>query len=178
MKGTKLFSPGLVSFSLDPSVQALVIDKVLPARTAQEIAKLPLKSQHPFAVRVICESMPESAAERLVATYNCGDTTAAVKHHILENPGLALTYCAAKRKIDPKPAQNSISSQLAKEKQLHGYIRLLFKVTNDLETLWAEMDVSEQVRASLDKALKRLSRLQMLESVLAPGQKKGEHHAN
>lgn len=179
---------------LDPTVQALVMDKVLPARTAQEIAKLPLKFQHSFAVKVISESMPKSAVEHLVAAYNRGDTTAAVKRHILESPKQALPYCAPKKETGPKLDQSLGSSRLAKEKQLHSYIRLLFKVTNDLEALWAEMTIPEHVRDSFDKALERLCRLQRLESILAPGQalnesyvdpqgfapgqKKGDHYAN
>ncbi|HHY09425.1 MAG TPA: hypothetical protein GX528_02535 [Firmicutes bacterium] len=162
---------------LDPTVQALVMDKVLPARTAQEIAKLPLKFQHSFAVKVISESMPKSAVEHLVAAYNRGDTTAAVKRHILESPKQALPYCAAK-KAGSKPEQSLGSSRLAKEKQLYSYIRLLFKVTNDLEALWAEMTIPEHVRDSFGKALERLCRLQKLESILAPGQALNESYVD
>ncbi len=183
----------LLAERLDPSVQALVMEKVLPARTAQEIAKLPLRSQHSFAVKAVSEGMPKSAVEHLVAVYNRADTTAAMKRHILENPRQALPSCVPKKKCSEQDP--ALVSHLAKEKQLHSLIRLLFKVTNDLESLWTEAFISEHVRDSLGKALERLHRLQKLEPILAPGQtgpdgncidpgnfapgqKEGEHYAN
>ena len=42
----------LLAERLAPSVQSMVMEKLLPARTAQEIAKLPPQAQHSFAVRV------------------------------------------------------------------------------------------------------------------------------
>lgn len=183
----------LLAERLDPSVQALIMEKVLSARTAQEIAKLPRKSQHSFAVKVISENMPKSAVEHLVAVYNRADTTAAMKQHILENPRQALPSCVSKKKCSEQDP--ALVSHLAKEKQLHSLIRLLFKVTNDLEGLWTEVFISEHVRDALGKALERLHRLQKLKPILAPGQtgldgncidpgnfapgqKEGEHYAN
>lgn len=167
----------LLADRLSPSVQAMVMEKTLPARTAQEIAKLPPESQHSFATRVVAESMPKSAVEHLVATYNRADTTATEKRHILESPRQALPFCAPKRKqtVDENPGPD----ELARHRHLLGCIRLLFKLTAELETLWAEAPIPKQIEVSFQDALERLICLQTPLPPFALGQiTKGEYHAN
>lgn len=167
----------LLAERLDPSVQTMVMDKILSARTAQEIAKLPPQSQHSFATRVVSESMPKSAVEHLVATYNRADTTLAVKRQILESPRQALPYCTPKKQV--RPLVTLDQDVMVQNKRLHNCIRLLFKLTSELESLWGEVPIPEAIRNALHQALERLNYLENLEFTFAPGQKQeGEYYAN
>lgn len=166
----------LLAERLNPSVQKMIMEKIIPARSAQEIAKLPPEVQHAFATRVVSESLPKSAIESLVTAYNRVDTTAAVKRQILESPKQTLPYCLPKRKKTKDPTHE----QLEQTKRLHSIINLLLKLTSDLEELWTEIPIiPEQMELALQKALERLLYLQKPLHSFAPGQvTKGEHHAN
>ncbi len=164
----------LLAERLSTSVQKMVIEKLLPARTAQEIAKLPPETQHSFATRVVSEAMPKSAVEHLVATYNHSDTTAAVKRQILENPRQTLLYCVPK-----KSSKSDVTEEASQTKHLHNCIRLLLNLTSELESLWTSIPITDHIWLGFLNALQRLSDLSGPNSTFAPGQElKGDYHAN
>jgi ParB-like chromosome segregation protein Spo0J len=86
---------------LDINVYEMVKSGLLEPRSAQEIARLPVKTQFAFAEIAIREGLPKSVVESLVAGYNdesCPDT---VKAQILSDPRAAL-----RRMMDRRRAVN------------------------------------------------------------------------
>lgn len=168
----------MIAERLNFSVQKMVIEKQLSARTAQEIAKLPPNSQYDFATRVIAESLPKSTVERLVATYNHADTTLTVKEQILTSPKDSLVYCLPRSK--KMPELNFKQEQLKRKRDLYKCLDVLLRLTTELETLWDDTTlITEPVKASLQEATARLLYLQAPLTLLAPGQTtEGEYYAN
>jgi len=83
---------------LDGNVYGMVISGLLDARSAQEIARLPVQTQFAFAEMAIREGLPKSAIEPLVSGYrdeSCPDT---VKAQVFIDPRGALARMADKRR--------------------------------------------------------------------------------
>ncbi len=162
---------------LTDSVRAMVADKLLCTRTAQEIAKLPPKLQSEFATRVVSESLPKSSVERLVTTYNKLETSDSLKKQIVIDPKNAIPHC--KKILQPKQAERKGDPSLVIEKRLLSCLQVLTDVTKELEQIWATVQITTEVYGRLEQVIATLSHLHMPIHSFAPGQTmKGEHHAN
>jgi ParB/RepB/Spo0J family partition protein len=159
---------------LEDSVLQLVSRGQICGRTAQEIAKLPPRIQHKFAVKVIDATLPKSLVEKLVATYNCSDTSNSFKEHILNEPKDAIRRIGSKvkqiRKVPRKP--NFSSPQI----RLHSGLRLLIELLAELEELFCQMESAElkslgSILEAVPHSMMRFMRVSMgpIEA-FAPGQ--------
>ena len=75
---------------LDPAVKELVAQGLLCPHSAQEIARLPMESQHGFSVRAVKEGLPKSSIEALAAAFNAPACPDEIKGQILSAPRLAM----------------------------------------------------------------------------------------
>jgi ParB-like chromosome segregation protein Spo0J len=85
---------------LDRSVQEMLTRDLLDARSAQEIARLPVGVQHDFAMKVVQEGLPKSSVEKLVSMYNTKSCPAEVQGQIANDPRMALARTDDRRVIN------------------------------------------------------------------------------
>jgi ParB-like chromosome segregation protein Spo0J len=83
---------------LDINVYEMVKSGLLEARSAEEIARLPIEDQFVFAEIAVREGLPKSAIEPLVCAYNDERCPDEVKAQIFEDPRQALKRLADKRR--------------------------------------------------------------------------------
>jgi len=91
---------------LDNGVREMLARRLLDARSAQEIARLPEGVQHEFADRAVRDGLPKTSIEALVAGYNADGCPDAVKSQIVSDPRAALARMTDGRRAveDAKPA--------------------------------------------------------------------------
>ena len=83
---------------LDTNVYEMVKGGLLEARSAEEIARLPLEDQFVFAETAVREGLPKSAIGPLVCAYNDESCPDEVKAQIFEDPRGALKRLTDKRR--------------------------------------------------------------------------------
>jgi ParB-like chromosome segregation protein Spo0J len=83
---------------LDSGVREMLERGMLDARSAQEVARLPIGKQHGFALKVVRDGMPKSAVEELVASYNDKHCPEAAREQILRDPQAALPHAKGRRR--------------------------------------------------------------------------------
>jgi ParB-like chromosome segregation protein Spo0J len=83
---------------LDANVYEMVRRGMLDPRSAQEVARLPADTQFAFAEKAVCEGLPKSVIEALVAGYNDAGCPGEVRGQILSDPQAALKRMTDKRR--------------------------------------------------------------------------------
>jgi ParB-like chromosome segregation protein Spo0J len=75
-----------LSLRLSENVKWMVKDRVICARTAEEIAKLPEEVQVTFASNVVRDGLSKSSAGQLVSLYMRSESNSALRDAILDSP--------------------------------------------------------------------------------------------
>ena len=139
---------------LDINVYEMVKCGLLEARSAEEIARLPIGDQFAFADMAVREGLPKSAIEPLVCAYNDERCPDEVKAQIFEDPREAL-----KRLADKRRAVNAgRREQRDVPDIIDGYIKSM-----KFQTIALGRTLSD---ISQDKALQHVGALKELESIL------------
>lgn len=124
---------------LDESVLNLVAAKKICCHTAQEIARLPQDVQHQFTIKVITDSIPKSAVEKLVVSYNNNKTAKSIKETITDNPKDALILIdKLGMKMVKIPGEKN--KERTAEEKMYSALRLLFKVISEVELISTEVN--------------------------------------
>ncbi len=124
---------------LKDSVVQLVASKNLCCHTAQEIARLPLEEQLPFASKVVMDGLPKSAVEKLVSAYHRPGVSNAVKKSILDNPRVMAQQLSS---LYPKieKTKKSDTEQPNTQERLQGSLRLFVRLLGELELTLASLE--------------------------------------
>jgi ParB-like chromosome segregation protein Spo0J len=158
---------------LSDDVKSMVKSGTICARTAEEIAKLPMGVQTAFAARVSMDAIPKTGAGRLVSLYTAGETSPELKKAIIDSPLSVLDACphapvAGRHKEKRGPAERICQNA-----------GLLIRIAHGLKGLLATTDVASVLPAmptlaGLRDALADLDTvLAMAGAAVSPGKLKG-----
>ena len=102
-----------LSTRLSPEVKDMVRQMMLSAQTAQEIARMPLETQHDFSCKVVGSKIPKSSVEKLVSEYSRADCPDDLKSLILDDPFRAMGMISEK----PSRQKTTMSTSNPNKKQ-------------------------------------------------------------
>ena len=173
---------------LNKSVVMMVAEKRICSHTAQEIAKLPGEFQQAFAVKVIMDSLPKSAVEKLIAAYNTENISSSLKESILKYPKEALIRVTESFKESEKVRKNRVDTPSV-DSRLYSGLQLIAKLTSEVECILVKLDEDQLTKAipSLVKTVEFIQRLVRIiqvynnevgEKYISPGKTKENEGGN
>jgi ParB-like chromosome segregation protein Spo0J len=156
---------------LSGSVKDMVKSGAICARTAEEIAKLPLELQIKFASKVTTEGLSKTNAAHLVNLYRRDDTSDAMREIILNDP-LSVLETNAGRSGTMRLAKRGIHERIA------GNIRFIIRLAYELKDFLAKSDAEtrELIRINLNELRTVLTDLGVFleQTCVSPGKQGGE----
>jgi len=149
---------------LNKSVVEMVAEKRICSHTAQEIAKLPEEFQQAFAVKVIMDSLPKSAVEKLIAAYNTENISSSLKESILKFPKDALIRVNEGFKDSEKVRKNKLENP-SLEGKLYSGLHLIAKLTSEVECILVKLE-DDQLNKAIPSMIKTVEFIQRLVRVI------------
>ena len=122
-----------LALRLSEDVKGMVRDGVISARTAEEIARLPLDVQTTFACKVARDGLNKDHAGKLVGMYTADGADAALREAILDSPLAALDAVAGSRVQRRKEKRGTAE-------RISGAIGFLIRLASELKGLLATAD--------------------------------------